>query len=285
MSDIPESIGGADRMKYRNASSSPMVMRVSPFGGWEDLRKTYRGEGFKGNFATAHGHKYEDAARQKAKDKLCLDLSGPHRFIAGEYAASLDDITVSGETIVELKCPAQGKKSKIWKSVNDFGEPSYYYAQMQHQLLCVPSAQRVILFVYDAESEDYVWTEVDRSQPYMSELQSEWDKFMLWKDTDDSDPGDGWVRRIDGTWDNAATAYLRSKEKFDKAKEEMDAYRQDLIDMADGDKVQGSGVQVIHTFRQGSVDYKKVPELQGVDLDKYRAEQSEVWTVTSKGKK
>jgi len=37
----------------------------------------------------------------------------------------------------------------------------------------------------------------------------------------------------------------------------------------------GYGVTVTRFWKQGGVDYKRVPELQGVDLDVYRAKPRE----------
>lgn len=44
--------------------------------------------------------------------------------------------------------------------------------------------------------------------------------------------------------------------------------------------MQGAGVTVTRFWRQGSVDYKKVPELSGVDLDQYRKRATEEARVT-----
>ena len=280
--DIPESIGGAERNLYRNASASPMIMRVSPFGGWDQLRKTYRGEGFTGNRATEHGHKYEAIAREAAAKKLNLDLAGPTRLILGDYAASLDDITKDGKVILEIKCPFQGKDSKIWKSVRDYGEPSYDFWQMQHQLFCAPDAEIVVLFLYDSATGDSIYTEVDRDPNSIARLKAEWDKFWTWKDTEEPDNQDGWMHRDDYTWHQVAERYLEAKKAFDGAKDDLDVIKQELIDLSEADKVQGSGISLIKTSRIGSVDYKKVPQLAGVDLDQYRGEPTDVWTVTTK---
>ena len=52
--------------------------------------------------------------------------------------------------------------------------------------------------------------------------------------------------------------------------------------LAEHPKEQGAGVTVTRYWRQGSVDYKKVPQLQGLDLSPYRGKaRQEVRIVLS----
>ena len=44
-------------------------------------------------------------------------------------------------------------------------------------------------------------------------------------------------------------------------------------------KLSGHGLQVIRAERKGSVQYDKVPELDGVDLDRYRKKSSVVYSI------
>lgn len=282
--EIPESIGGATRNLYRNASSTPAIMRVSPFGGWDAQRKTYRGlEGaFTGNVATAHGHQHESAARAAFVAKTKVELRGPERVILGDYAASLDGLFIEdGETwLLEIKCPFQGKKAKIWRSVMDFADPSYYFFQIQHQLMCVPEAKGAYLWVYDAETGDACECEVLRDELAIKEICAQWDLFWAWMQTDEPDPNvEQWVERKDDPWHYAAKRFLEAKRAAEKAAEEAETLRKELIELAEGDKVRGAGVTVVKSERIGNVNYKAIPELKGVDLDKYRGKSSEVITV------
>jgi predicted phage-related endonuclease len=288
--DIPESIGGATRNLYRNASSAPAIMGESPFGGWDAQRKTYRGlEGaFKGNFATDHGHTFEPVAREAFAEKAGVELLGPTRVIAGEYAASLDDrYYYEGELwLAEIKCPVPTKKrtpkdSAIWKSVMEYGDPSHYGWQCQHQLMCVPEAVGVTFFVYDSETGDSVECEVLRDEVAIAQLRAQWDKFWAWMQTDEPDPNvEQWVERTDSAWHYAVKEFKELSALADKAKEALEAARKELVELCEAPKTRGGGVTVITTTRKGNVDYKKIPELQGVDLEQYRGESTEVTTVS-----
>ena len=53
----------------------------------------------------------------------------------------------------------------------------------------------------------------------------------------------------------------------------------ELLALGEGEKVRGAGVTLVKSVRQGNVNYKAIPELAGVDLEKYRGAPSEVWTL------
>ena len=60
----------------------------------------------------------------------------------------------------------------------------------------------------------------------------------------------------------------------------MDAARSQLIALATHTKESGFGVSVTRFWKQGNVDYKKVPELQGCDLNLYRGTTREEVRIT-----
>ena len=59
----------------------------------------------------------------------------PLVVVDGEYSASLDGITLSGDRILEIKSPVTGRDSALWQAVEGGGHlPEYYQLQVQHQL-------------------------------------------------------------------------------------------------------------------------------------------------------
>ncbi len=91
--------------------------------------------------------------------------------------------------------------------------------------------------------------------------------------------GDTWLRS-DAAWSQAAEAYTGAKQHADAAAKRLESARQALIELAQHPKEQGAGVTVTRFWKQGSVDYKKVPELSGVDLERYRKRATEEVRVT-----
>jgi hypothetical protein len=162
----------------------------------------------------------------------------------------------------------------------DFADSSYYYWQIQHQLMCVPEAVGAVLFVYDSESGDSCQCEVMRDELAIKQIREQWDLFWAWMQTDEPDPNvEQWVERKDDPWHYAAKRYLAAKKAADKAAEEAETYRQDLILLAEGDKVRGSGVTVVKSERKGSINYKAIPQLKDVDLEQFRGDSTPVTTV------
>ena len=53
--------------------------------------------------------------------------------------------------------------------------------------------------------------------------------------------------------------------------------------LAQHPREQGAGVTVTRFWKAGSVDYKKVPALRGIDLEPYRGRGREETRVTSAG--
>jgi DNA repair protein RadC len=55
----------------------------------------------------------------------------------------------------------------------------------------------------------------------------------------------------------------------------MESARQRLIDLTHSARESGNGVSVIRMWKSGNVDYKRIPELRGVDLERYRGKGRE----------
>ena len=72
-------------------------------------------------------------------------------------------------------------------------------------------------------------------------------------------------------WCRAAQAFAQSKQRADEAAAALEAARAQLITLAQHPREQGAGVTVTRYWKQGSVDYKKVPQLHGVELSLYRS--------------
>lgn len=277
--EIKESIGGATRYQFRNGSDSPSIMGASPWGSWQSVKDAIMGVStFKGNIATRHGEDYEAEALAAALKEYSVSGQSQVRLIEGEYAATLDFLSDDGETIIEVKCPYQGKNSKIWKSVMDFADPSYYIWQAHHQMLVAPNAKVHVLFVYDASTKSYCYCETTRNQSAINDLKAKWDDFYAWMATDQPDPNDGWVQASQ-TWCLKAAQYADITKQLKSMEEQQASLKKDLLDMAEGDRVKGSGLTLVKSIRQGNVDYKKIPELKGLDLDQYRGKSTEVWTL------
>lgn len=270
----------AHRAQYRNASETAAVMGVSP---WQTpyelwLVKTGRKVTVETE-AMRHGTATEPAARAAFEAESGLIMQ-PLVIVNGGYSASLDGITLLGDTIVEIKCPFRGQTSELWQTVRTGSVPAHYMLQVQHQLM-VSKAKIAYLWVYDGQQGIGICIEPD--EVAYAKIKSAWETFQPYLDSDtpphmtDQDT----LTRSDSVWQQAAQDYLSCKASSDEAQTKADEAKDKLISLTSHSRESGFGVSVTRFWKQGNVDYKKVPVLQGVDLELYRGKMREEVRVTT----
>lgn len=188
--------------------------------------------------------------------------------------ASMDGISEDGKVAVEIKCPGE-KDHWIAASGN---VPEKYYPQLQHQLE-VCGLDKIYYFSFDthsqylievARNDSYIKTMLEKEAEFYECLQS----FVAPKCNDPT------VVRNDDIWSAVATDWTRVKTQLDGLLKREDELRVSLAEMAGEFPTKGAGVRVIKVVRKGLIDYSKVPELKGIDLEPYRKDSIESWKVT-----
>ena len=271
----------AHRLTHRNASETAAVLGLSPWTTpyqlW--LQRTGRAEQVV-NAAMVRGTELEAAARD-AYEALTGLVMQPLVMVDGDYSASLDGITFDGAIALEIKCPMRGRESSLWHAVVGGTLPVHYYWQVEHQLM-VSGAGVAHLYVFDG-SEGLLLEQ--RSEPQCwPTIHQGWDAFMECV-AKDHPPGlaDGDTRvRTDEEWLGAAQRYLQQKAAADEASKAADAAKAQLVALAQHSSESGGGVTVTRYWKQGAVDYKRVPALEGIDLNQYRAKAREEVRVSVK---
>lgn len=269
----------AHRAQYRNASESAAVMGASPwltpYQFWQI--RTGRVE----QAVTApmrHGTEMEPRARAAYEAKTGLVMQ-PLVLADGDYSASLDGITLEGDLLLEVKCPYKGQSSTLWQGVVAGDVPDYYAIQIQHQLM-VSGAAMAHLWVFDGT--EGLLLEVARDEAIMASIRAAWDGFQKYLDNDtppqlsDRDT----ATRDDPEWKLAALGYLNAKRMAEEATATLEAARERLVGLTSHPSESGAGVTVTRFWKQGNVDYKRVPQLAGVNLDGYRGKGREEVRVT-----
>tara|TARA_R110000782_G_C14774937_1_gene409439 strand:- start:288 stop:1133 length:846 start_codon:yes stop_codon:yes gene_type:complete len=261
------------RSKYRNASEAGSVMGCNPFQTKRELWESRNGLGkpFVGNVATEYGHKMEPVALAKVSFILGVELQSAV-FVEGEYSASLDayGICFDGKTYkVEIKCPYQREDSKLWKSVKIGEIPESYYWQMAHQSLCCPTDYSYF-FVYIDEL-NYRILDFIPNQGDDIKLKAAWDDFMA------NEPAPAFAHRPDLA--EIGQLYKDLKAKSDEIAAELKAVEATLKDACEESSEAGPiKVQIIS--KKGTIDYSRVPEIKGIDLDDYRKKSTTYKKIT-----
>ena len=258
------------RAQFRNASESAAVMGLNP---WQTpyqlwLVRTGRLE-VPVTAPMQHGTRLEPMARAAYEEQTGAVMQ-PLVLTKGDYSASLDGITLDGDLIVEIKCPYKGQASALWQAVSVGEVPEHYRIQVQHQMM-VSGAAQAHLWVFDGTTGLLV--EIARNEGTMAAIRAAWDGFQTYLDTDTPPPltERDTVERSDPAWTLAAGLYVEAKRKADEAADSLDRARERLVGLASHASESGRGVTVTRFFKQGNVEYKRIPQLKTVQLDDYRA--------------
>lgn len=269
----------AHRAQYFNASETPAIMGTSPWMTPHELWLVKTGR--KVIAVTAlmqHGTNLEPAARAAFEEASGIIMQ-PQVVVDGNYSASLDGITLNGHTLLEIKCPYQGKTSEPWQMVKSGAIPEHYRLQVQHQLM-VSKAKLANLWIYDGSQGINVTIEPDEAT--FIAIRTAWEAFKVYLDTDTAPPmtDQDTKSRSDSDWQQAAEVYINCKSAVDDAQAKADVAKAALLALTTHTRETGFGVSVTRFWKLGNVDYKKVPELRGLGLDQYRGKSREEVRVT-----
>ncbi len=257
------------RLAHRNASETPVVVGLSPWMTPFELWQVRTGRTQpEVTAAMAHGTQLEPAARE-AYEGLTGQLMQPLVLVDGEYSASLDGITLDGNLVLEIKCP-KSKDSKLLQEARSGRVPVHVYWQIQTQLL-VSKAELAHLYVFDGN--EGILLEQKPEPATWDTIHQEWDRFMEYVRSDQPPPlSKGDVRqRDDAEWAEAAQVYIEAKRASDQVQRTLDDAKGRLIALTSHSSEAGCGVTVTRYWRKGSIDYSKIEELRGRDLEQYRS--------------
>lgn len=189
---------------------------------------------------------------------------------------AMDDIEMSTYRICEIKC--MGKKNHD-EAMNGYVNP-LYNAQMQWQMF-ITELSECDYFVYSEDSHRII--SVNRDQTLIEEMIVKANEFLEMLRTLTPPPFtdlDYEDKSEDPQWDNYM-AYYADYDKMEKdAKAGKEHIKKILIDLANGRNCKGSNSKFTSYLQKGRVDYDAIPELQGVDLDKYRKPDTQCYRIT-----
>lgn len=269
----------AYRLDKRNASESAAVLGLSPWTTLYQLWQSKTGRLLQPvTMAMQRGTDLEPAARAVYEEQIGFVMQ-PLVLESGPYSASLDGQTLEGDLILEIKCPLRGMRSDLWQDVAAGQVPEHYMAQVQHQMM-VSGATTAHLWVFDGERG--LLHTIGRDEGLMARICDAWDVFQSFLESDTPPPltEADTVIRTDSAWCKAAGEYAAVKREAEALALRLESARQAVIALAQHPREQGAGVTVTRYWKQGNVDYKRVPALQGLDLDLYRGKTREEVRVT-----
>lgn len=265
------------RKKHLGASDAPVVMGVSPWKTplqlWEEKLGLRKEPG--DNTAMKYGRDMEEPARQAYERHTNILVTPEVIFHPTKkfMMASLDGISFDRKIILEVKNANEedheaAKKGKV---------PEKYYPQLQHQLDCEPAS---MLHYWSFHKGKGVLVEVERNNDYIKTLVEEEECF--WQHVVDFEAPELLAKDYrelidDQEWmeiKRERADLVELQKALDKREHEN---RRRALNKAAGQSIRGAGLKLTRIVEKGRVDYKAIPELEGVDLTVYRKTPIEKW--------
>lgn len=269
--------GSEEWLRWRKgglgSSDAPIIMKVSP---WKTPRELYEEKisdelDATSTFAMERGHNMEPKAR--AAYELLYNLDMPagtkvhptHEFLR----ASFDGINEKEKLILEIKCVSKEDHALALKG----SVPEKYYPQLQHQLL-VTGFDRVHYFSFDGKVGGLV--EIKRDDAYLKTLLEEELKFWSFVKTKTPPPytDRDYVQPEDFMFRTMISDWKMTKRKLTDLELQEKILRNDIENLMPHPRVDWAGVKIQKIDKKGAIEYAKIPELKGVDLEKYRKDGS-----------
>lgn len=262
------------------ASDAPIIMGVSPWKTPYQLwaEKLGIGQEQEETSGMMYGKKMEPEIRKAISEELGIDVE-PRVIFHPMHAfmmASLDGISLLGD-IYEIKV-ANKEDHEIARSGNI---PDKYFPQCQHQMSCAGVSSMTYV---SYNSGEIISVTVEADSDYINDMIAKEKEFF--RCMTEFDPPELTHRDAVENTSEEWVILAKEAERVIKEKQFLEKYLDDikakLVKMAGTRSTYGGGIALTRTPYAGRIDYKAIPELEGVDLEKYRKKGSMIWRLTAK---
>ena len=277
----------AARRGKLTGSNVGAALGVNPWKAPEDLLRQmvrdYHGaeSEFNGNMATEYGNMHEPLAVMEY-----LGKTGRHVEECGfivhpkyEWLGASPDGLIDPDGMIEVKCPF-GLRNKTSPEFKTAEEQPHYYAQMQMELHC---AGRDWCDFYQWSNHGDSLERVRISEQWFDENLPRLEAFYQWflselDNPEHLEPKEKEINTVKAQ--HLLDEYDRNKAAIDDAQARNKEIISELVKLSKERNAIIHGRKLTKVERKGNVQYAKVPELKGVDLEPYRAKPSEFWKLT-----
>lgn len=268
------------RDKGIGASDTPIILGLSEYKTCYELWLEKTGQvdrDFKTSPQAERGIALEPIARERYEmetgnkmEVIKFEMENPYYM-----RASLDGWNAEKRIVLEIKCP----KAAHHKMATEGKVPEVYFWQMQHQMLV---ASAVMGHYYSFDGEDGVLVEVPPDFEAQEKILKVCGDF--WLKVVHKDPPPLTAKDFHVTKEKSVctltNTWVELKKHLEVAKRAEKEAREKLIAKMKHQNNICEGVKIQQIIRKGDVQYKMIPELEGVDLDKYRKDPTTYWKLT-----
>lgn len=264
------------------SSDVPIILGLSkfktPYQLWEEKTSTEIKEQAP-NYIQQKGHDLEPKVRAMFELK-CGESMKPALVQSSEYPwarASLDGFSECKTKICEIKFTGKDDHVLALSGV----VPPQYVPQVQWQLL-ISGAMTCFYLSFDGKTLHTVGVNPDLD--YQKKILGS--AAVFYQNMVDKTPvpfSDRDYKPLKFRGASAlANKYKRLLLKAEALETEIENAKAKLLEQAKGagsPRCQIDSLKIVNITRVGNVDYKKIPELAGVDLEKYRGKSSNYWKI------
>lgn len=253
-----------ERLSFIGGSDIAAIMGISSYKSAYDVwleKTTGETKDLSNNPAVQFGNQMESIIREHAEKKYNKKFPPVFkRHPRAEYcAANLDGLS-DDNVVLEIKTVGAAKAYKL---------PDEYRAQIMWQMLA-SGAKRAIYVSYFKASDDYYYEEIEFNESeamHMLEVAGRfWDMALKKEWVEIKEPMIDLMKE----WEQLKQAKDAATTAFDVVDEKL---KEEFLKL-NVEEAHVAGHKITMVERKGNVDYKKVPELKGIDLEPYRAPSS-----------
>lgn len=244
---------------------------------WMD--KTGRGSKDATNPATLRGQWLESKAR--AQYELLADCDMPPALVIHpDYPfmrVSLDGWSAEFKRVLEIKCPGKDAHAAAMEG----RVPKHYVYQLQYQMY-VTGAKEAHYFSFDGESGCIVEVKPDEDLQLgiRNAVIEFWSTYVLGNKEPEAIDRE-WVHITDDEAIKLFSEYRRVATDLNALEKQAKELKEILLRKYSHlhPRLKCAGVEILKTQRKGNVDWAAIPQLEGVDLEKFRKPTDESFTI------
>lgn len=231
------------------------------------------------NFAVKRGHALEPIARSIVNDlgynfEPCIFQDDEHSFM--KYSS--DGFDAEKNELLEIKALGEKNHQIV---MNTQAPLDYYMDQLQWGMMIANCPKIHFVSYCQSFPEPIVRIEVLADKEWQADIKKQATAF--WKLVQTKTAPELSERDfLDISCDRlkiVADEYLKATSELKLIESKIDSLKDELKKFSAGRNVIGNGLKMFTSLRRGSIDYAKIPELQNVDLEKYRKKDSEVFYI------
>jgi len=284
--EILESLDAGDPYLRRNfigASDTPIIMGLStwktPFELWREKSGLVQPEST--DFIKEKGHEKEILARNKFEEIYQFDMK-PKRIFSDKYdfmMSSLDGYNDKLKIGLEIKFVGKDSLNKSYEGII----PDYYFPQLQKQMYVAD--QELWYYMAYIDNENFMIIECKRDEEFIKKMIKA--EVEFWECIQTATPPElterDYVKREDVYFQFLAVQFKEIQEYKKQLLQKEENIRQLLIGNSNESNCEGFGIRMKKIRKKGSIEYSRIPELNNINLNKYRKEESEYWKISLVG--